>query len=183
MLHHIEIYVSDLDRSLEFWTPFMERLGYEFERWSEGMNYISFMPDLAFLRVLTNRPDNDLAYTLVRNKAHTNVAFMFGESDRRERDKDSMTAYPGLLGSYPNFFFVVQSSEIKTFGEALRAVESKEAFLEVVNQYGVRRTHPQIWEHFNWFVDYMRREQPDEAGVYDMNRYKKVSQLMPDLKN
>jgi hypothetical protein len=48
-----------------------------------------------------------LAYTLVRNKAHTNAAFMFGESDRREHDKDTLTAYPGLLGSYPNYFFVV----------------------------------------------------------------------------
>lgn len=40
MLHHVEIYVSDLERSLRFWTPFMERLGYEAERWSGGMNYI-----------------------------------------------------------------------------------------------------------------------------------------------
>lgn len=40
MLHHIEIYVSDLDRSIEFWTPFMEQLGYEADRWSGGMNYV-----------------------------------------------------------------------------------------------------------------------------------------------
>ena len=40
MLHHIEIYVSDLERSVSFWTPFMERLGYEPDRWSEGMNYV-----------------------------------------------------------------------------------------------------------------------------------------------
>lgn len=41
MLHHIEIYVSDLERTARFWTPFMERLGYEAERWSGGMNYLS----------------------------------------------------------------------------------------------------------------------------------------------
>lgn len=40
MLHHLEIYVSDLERSIAFWTPFMEKLGYEAERWSEGMNYL-----------------------------------------------------------------------------------------------------------------------------------------------
>jgi catechol 2,3-dioxygenase-like lactoylglutathione lyase family enzyme len=40
MLHHIEIYVSDLDRSIAFWTPFMAKLGYEAERWSGGMNYV-----------------------------------------------------------------------------------------------------------------------------------------------
>jgi catechol 2,3-dioxygenase-like lactoylglutathione lyase family enzyme len=41
MLHHIELYVSDLERSIAFWTPFMEKLGYEAERWSEGMNYFA----------------------------------------------------------------------------------------------------------------------------------------------
>jgi catechol 2,3-dioxygenase-like lactoylglutathione lyase family enzyme len=40
MLHHIELYVSDLERSISFWTPLMERLGYEAERWSDGMNYL-----------------------------------------------------------------------------------------------------------------------------------------------
>ncbi|QPF74856.1 hypothetical protein G8A07_19325 [Roseateles sp. DAIF2] len=38
MLHHIEIYVSDLERSIAFWSPLMERLQYESERWSGGIN-------------------------------------------------------------------------------------------------------------------------------------------------
>ena len=41
MLHHIELYVSDLDQAIKFWTPFLEKLGYEAERWSEGMNYFT----------------------------------------------------------------------------------------------------------------------------------------------
>lgn len=40
MIHHIELYVSDLERSVAFWTPFMALLGYEAERWSGGMNYL-----------------------------------------------------------------------------------------------------------------------------------------------
>ncbi len=40
MLHHVELYVSDLTRSTRFWTPFMELLGYQAESWSGGMNYI-----------------------------------------------------------------------------------------------------------------------------------------------
>ncbi len=40
MLHHIEIYVSNLERSIAFWSPFMSQLGYEADRWSEGMNYV-----------------------------------------------------------------------------------------------------------------------------------------------
>jgi catechol 2,3-dioxygenase-like lactoylglutathione lyase family enzyme len=40
LLHHIEIYVSDLEKSVAFWTPFMNLLGYDAERWSGGMNYL-----------------------------------------------------------------------------------------------------------------------------------------------
>ena len=41
MLSHVELYVSDLERSMAFWTPFMALLGYEAERWSQGVNYVS----------------------------------------------------------------------------------------------------------------------------------------------
>ena len=40
MLHHVELYVSDLALSLRFWTPFFADLGYhESQRWSEGVSY------------------------------------------------------------------------------------------------------------------------------------------------
>jgi catechol 2,3-dioxygenase-like lactoylglutathione lyase family enzyme len=37
MLHHVELYVRDLERSIAFWTPFMRLLGYAEERWSQGV--------------------------------------------------------------------------------------------------------------------------------------------------
>lgn len=41
MLHHVELYVADLERSMAFWTPFMAMLGHEAERWSLGVNYVA----------------------------------------------------------------------------------------------------------------------------------------------
>ena len=41
MLHHVELYVSDLARSLRFWTPLFGLLDYrEFQRWPEGVSYM-----------------------------------------------------------------------------------------------------------------------------------------------
>lgn len=40
LLHHVELYVSDLERSIAFWTPFMALLGYGADRWPGGMNYV-----------------------------------------------------------------------------------------------------------------------------------------------
>lgn len=39
MLSHVELYVSDLERSMRFWTPFLARLGYETDPWAGGVNY------------------------------------------------------------------------------------------------------------------------------------------------
>ena len=146
----------------------------------ESMHFVDFMPDLSFLRITTARPSEDLAYTLIRNKAHTNVAFMFDEEKRRDPGKDTLTAYHGLLGSYPNFLFNVPLNEIDAFAVALHAAHTREQFLDVVNAYGLSRSHPRIWDNFQWFVDYMRRHVPIQAGVYDLNRYKKVGDLMTD---
>jgi hypothetical protein len=146
----------------------------------DAMGFIDFMPDVSFLRVSTGKPDQDLAYTLVRNKMHTNVAFMLDEEKRREPDKDTLTVYRGLLGSYPNFMFNVPLGSIESFSAALHAVRSREQFMAVVSRYGLSRTHPEIWSNFHWFVDYMRRNSPVEAGIYDLNRYKKVADLMAD---
>ena len=39
-LHHVEIYVSDLQKSKEFWGWFLGLLGYKkFQEWEEGISY------------------------------------------------------------------------------------------------------------------------------------------------
>ena len=51
MLHHVELYVADLERSLAFWTPFLAQLGYhESQRWSEGVSYMHGDTYLCFVQ-------------------------------------------------------------------------------------------------------------------------------------
>ncbi|MEH7274285.1 VOC family protein [Neobacillus vireti] len=40
MLHHVEIYVSSLPRSIEFWGWLLPKLGYEqFQKWDSGISW------------------------------------------------------------------------------------------------------------------------------------------------
>lgn len=40
LIHHIEIYVSNLEHSSEFWGWFLSELGYEeFQKWSQGISW------------------------------------------------------------------------------------------------------------------------------------------------
>lgn len=50
-LHHLEIYVSDLERSLAFWSWLLERLGYApHQEWDEGMSWLAGDSYLAFVQ-------------------------------------------------------------------------------------------------------------------------------------
>lgn len=51
MLHHVELYVTNLERSLAFWTPFLIGLGYhESQRWSEGVSFMCGETYLCFVQ-------------------------------------------------------------------------------------------------------------------------------------
>ncbi|RWZ60625.1 hypothetical protein EQV77_04840 [Halobacillus fulvus] len=40
LLHHVEIYVSDLEKSESFWSWFLEELGYQlYQEWEEGKSW------------------------------------------------------------------------------------------------------------------------------------------------
>lgn len=40
IIHHIEIYVSNLDKTIEFWGWLLEELGYEqFQTWKQGRSW------------------------------------------------------------------------------------------------------------------------------------------------
>ncbi len=145
-----------------------------------GMRFVHYLPDVAFLRVIDDAGGDAFAYTLIRDKAHSNVAFMFEEEDRRERGQDRLTIYRGLLGSYPNFMFRVPEREVAEFAESLHAMRDASDLDPLVRRWGLMRTNPRIWENFQWFVDYNRRTAPLVAGVYDLSRYRKVADLASD---
>jgi catechol 2,3-dioxygenase-like lactoylglutathione lyase family enzyme len=40
MLHHVEIYVSDLEKTINFWGWFLNNLGYEqYQKWEHGISW------------------------------------------------------------------------------------------------------------------------------------------------
>ena len=131
------------------------------------------LPDVSLLRV--SLPDGSrVLYTLLRNRAHSNVAFMLGESLRYQPEKDSLTIYPGLLGSYPNFLFSLPVQDVPAFVAALEQVDSDQALEGIAARWGIRRSHPAFWDYFHDLSAYLREHESREAGVLDMNRYRNL---------
>ena len=133
--------------------------------------WVATLPEISFLRVHdASGADPDAFYSLVHNRAHTNVAFMFDETARLVPADDTLTAGRGPLGSYPNFLFAVDVAEIDAFAQALAAVRDETDLTALVDTWGVRRTSPSLWPTVDWLHADFRRRQPTEYGLFDLDR-------------
>ncbi len=61
MLHHVELYVSDLEKSLSFWGWLLAELGYsEYQSWEQGKSFILGSTYLVFVQ--TEKKHLDIPY-------------------------------------------------------------------------------------------------------------------------
>ncbi|WP_299203461.1 fatty acid cis/trans isomerase [uncultured Amphritea sp.] len=139
---------------------------------------IKWLPEVTFVRINPDLGDSILsdakpflAYTLLRNRRHSSVAYLLGESLRYQEDLDTLTILPEPVGSYPNLILQFNQSQLDDFVTAFSNIDSERSFDQFVQRWGVGRMNPQFWQVFHSFRDYMQATNPLEAGVYDMNRY------------
>lgn len=131
------------------------------------------LPEASVLRIFADDGKRRI-YTLLRNRRHSNVAFVLGESLRYVPEQDTLTIAGGIATAYPNYLFNVPVSQLHAFVEALRdpGVANRERYLErVVEPWGVRRTDPGFWDLFHDTHAWLRESDPVEAAGFDLNRY------------
>lgn len=139
-----------------------------------GLKVINQLPEATMLRIEGQGGERQI-YSLLRNRAHSNVAFMLGEAYRYQPGLDTLTLYPGVLSSYPNFMFNIAADDVPEFVEDMEAARDDTAkFERIVQRWGVRRSHPQFWQYFHDLNSYIKQTDPVEAGVLDMNRYENL---------
>ncbi len=138
-----------------------------------GLKVIAQLPEATLLRVELADGKFEV-YSLLRNRAHSNVAFMLGEQLRYQTGLDTVTVSPGVLSSYPNFMFNLRVGEVPDFVAAMEQAKDAAAFEQLVQRWGVRRSHPDFWRYFHDLSRYIRDSEPAEAGVLDMNRYENL---------
>ncbi|NUT77155.1 fatty acid cis/trans isomerase [Pseudomonas sp. C1C7] len=138
-----------------------------------GLKVIDQLPEATMLRVET-ASGKRVVYSLLRNRAHSNVAFLLGESLRYQPELDTVTIFPGVLSSYPNFMFNIPAAEVPEFVDAMENAKDANRFEKIVERWGIRRSHPQFWQYFHDLSRYIHETDPVEEGVLDMNRYENL---------
>jgi hypothetical protein len=130
----------------------------------------SHLPELSLLTVL-EPAGRRTHFTLIANRAHSNVAELFGEAERRLPDEDDLTLAHGFVGAYPNAFFSLEAKDLGAFADEVRRLASEEDYGRLLARYGVRRTDARFWAHSDALHAAYRRWAPREAGLFDYNRF------------
>lgn len=129
-----------------------------------------YFPDLAFVKV--KAPNNqDKAYTIVRHREHFSLAFITHENSRRDPSIDSLSIFPGFVGSFPNMFFSVNDYELSEFVTAIENIKTQSDYDAMKNRWGIARTNSDFWKYSDWFYENAQKINPADAGLFDLTRY------------
>ncbi len=148
----------------------------------QGFHAVS-APGTPFFRYVTDHnanlmhvririPDHDdEVVSMVIHRWHDNVAFLLREQNTLNPEKDRADFLHGFVGSYPNYYFDLGVKDLPVFFSLLDSFNGSPDHIERLNNFGVNRAEDTFWETYDWFQDRFNRDNPDTAGLFDLNRY------------
>ena len=140
------------------------------QKTAEQLPFIQFLPETTLLSLKHANGSNQV-FSILRNRMHSNVAFMLGESLRYQQEQDTVTILPELVGSYPNLMLSVTAKEVTQMLKDITEVETQKDFDLFIDRYGVRRMQPRLWTELDGYRKHLEQVSPIAAGVMDINRY------------
>jgi hypothetical protein len=132
--------------------------------------FARFLPDLSVL-LMRGGDGRATIYSLVHNREHTNISWMLAESERFAPEQDSLTMRAGVLGAYPNMFFVVPEAKIDAFALAVSSLKSAADYERLADAFGMRRSNAQFWPTFDAINSIHIAGDPVRSGALDLTRY------------
>ena len=129
---------------------------------------VALLPQVSY--VMVSNGDKNQVYSLINNSAHSNVAHLFSEADRRLPAEDDLAILRGVVGTYPNAFFKVEQAQLSEFVSSLNAIKTEQDYRKLKDQFAIRRTNAKFWTFADELHAWYKSNQPKSAGLLDFNR-------------
>ena len=129
-----------------------------------------FLPEASHIQVLSEDGSQTELFTLLLNTGRKNVTSIFTEKGTFAPDDNTVTVTKGLLGSYPNAFFRVNSRDIEAFVDQIITMETEQDYEALMDTFGVRRTNNDFWKVSDEIHAQLLKDDEIEYGRLDYNR-------------
>ena len=126
------------------------------------------MPQITFLSIQGKEQTH--YYSVLRNNAHSNITSLLSEDENRLPEQDTITVTSGLVGAYPDVFVNVSESQLNNYVNSVSALTTKADYQKLMDNYAIRRTDPNFWQHSDAMHADNKKQHPYKAGLFDYNR-------------
>ena len=127
--------------------------------------------NVAWVRIKNIPGKEDAVISIVIDRWHDNVRYLFREGTFLDPSKDRADFLSGFVGSYPNYFFIVDASDLPDFFDILDKYDGSEPYIKRLEKYGVNRAKDNFWEVYDWFQEEFYKSDNQRSGLVDLNRY------------
>ena len=132
--------------------------------------------NLAHLRIRMN-DNTDLIYSIIVNRWHDNVSFIFNEDMRLDVKKDRLNFIEGFVGSYPNIYLNIEQDDLGDFFDLLSNYNKKdEYYKKKLKKYSINRSDEGFWYVYDWFQERYNDNGTLNSGLFDLNRYYPIAE-------
>lgn len=125
----------------------------------------SLMPEASLIWV-----PGEGVFSLLRSSAHSNLSSLFHESKRRLPEEDRLVITSGIIGAYPNTFWLLDNTSWPDFARQVAGLDSEADYQALRKRYGISRADPNFWEVSDAIHQAYRKQQPRRAALLDFNR-------------
>lgn len=110
-------------------------------------------------------------FTLIHNDSYSNISQLLEKDKRRRPEEDGLTVVPGIIGAYPNAFFIASMDTVNGFVDRVAGIKQQSDYTALADIFAVRRTNPQFWAFSDALQSDYLQQQPVTGGILDYNRF------------
>ncbi len=133
---------------------------------------VARLPETILLRVII-RNEPDRIFTLIHNDDRSNVAMPMSTQNRRRPARDTLSVVPGIVGAYPNAFWVVHEDDLPRLARSLANIRNAADYRAVAARFAVSRNGARFWQEGDWALNTYRNLELIEWGILDYSRYER----------
>lgn len=133
------------------------------------LKFTQFLPSNTFVRLTAGGESR--VYTLVANRSYAFNDVVFDENGARQPELDTMSAYQGLVGDFPNLMIDLEIGQASAFLTELDAISMPAEWRTWKNKYGTHRYSAAFWPLLDWLCDWNFANRQPDAGYFDLKYY------------